>query len=149
MLVCTSTSYMSAQSPASEVQGRSSCQVSEAPAHLQHAIAGALDTLFRILIVCTVMLWLALDLQDAVLLQSQKVKGEGKKRIVAVLPPGDDSNSTEVLNSVNKGLGLREWLESKGHEYIVTAEKDPGQGMPMRQIKLRNMQYLQHCLPDS
>ncbi len=57
------------------------------------------------------------------------MKGEGKKRIVAVLPPGDDSNSTEVLNSVNKGLGFREWLESKGHEYIVTADKDPGTGM--------------------
>ena len=78
--------------------------------------------------------------QDAVVLQSQKVKGEGKKRIVAVLPPGDDSNSTEVLNSVNKGLGLREWLESKGHEYIVTADKDLGSGMPMCQIKLHKHQ---------
>ena len=57
----------------------------------------------------------------------QKVKGEGKKRIVAVLPPGDD-DSPEVLNSVRRGLGLREWLEGMGHEYIVTAEKDPGTG---------------------
>ena len=57
------------------------------------------------------------------------MKGEGKKRIVAVLPPGDDSNSPEVLNSVNKGLGLREWLEGMGHEYIVTGEKDKGSGM--------------------
>lgn len=70
--------------------------------------------------------------QYPVVLQSQKVKGEGKKRIVAVLPPGDDSNSTEVLNSANKGLGLREWLESKGHEYIVTADKDLGTGIPLR-----------------
>ena len=57
------------------------------------------------------------------------MKGEGKKRIVAVLPPGDDSNSQEVLNSVNKGLGLRKWLEGMGHEYIVTGDKDPGTGM--------------------
>lgn len=56
-----------------------------------------------------------------------KVKGEGKKRIVAVLPPGDD-DSPEVLNSVKRGLGLRAWLEGMGHEYIVTAEKDPGTG---------------------
>ena len=59
--------------------------------------------------------------------QVQKVKGEGKKRVVAVLPPGDD-DSPEVLNSVKRGLGLREWLEGMGHEYIVTAEKDPGTG---------------------
>ena len=57
----------------------------------------------------------------------QKVKGEGKKRIVAVLPPGDD-DSPEVLNSVKRGLGLREWLEGMGHEYIVTSEKDSGTG---------------------
>ena len=57
----------------------------------------------------------------------QKVKGEGKKRIVAVLPPGDD-DSPEVLNSVKRGLGLRAWLEGMGHDYIVTAEKDPGTG---------------------
>ena len=57
------------------------------------------------------------------------MKGEGKKRIVAVLPPGDDSNSPEVLNSMNKGLSLRQWLEGMGHEYIVTGDKDPGSGV--------------------
>ncbi|KAK9917332.1 hypothetical protein WJX75_003190 [Coccomyxa subellipsoidea] len=53
-------------------------------------------------------------------------KGEGRKKIVAVLPKGGPAaKNPKYLNCVENGLGLREWLESLGHIYITTADKEP------------------------
>jgi formate dehydrogenase len=58
-------------------------------------------------------------------LQGEK-KGEGRKKIVAVLPKGGPAaKNPKYLNCVENGLGLREWLESLGHIYITTADKEP------------------------
>lgn len=58
-------------------------------------------------------------------LQGEK-KGEGRKTIVAVLPKGGPAaKNPKYLNCVENGLGLREWLESLGHIYITTADKEP------------------------
>lgn len=53
------------------------------------------------------------------------LQGE-KKKIVAVLPKGGPAaKNPKYLNCVENGLGLREWLESLGHTYITTADKEP------------------------
>ena len=58
-------------------------------------------------------------------MQGEK-KGEGRKKIVAVLPKGGPAaKNPKYLNCVENGLGLREWLESLGHTYITTADKEP------------------------
>ncbi|CAL8465001.1 g4536 [Coccomyxa elongata] len=49
-----------------------------------------------------------------------------KKKIVAVLPKGGPAaKNPRYLNCVENGLGLMEWLESLGHTYITTADKEP------------------------
>ncbi len=48
-----------------------------------------------------------------------------KKKVVAVLPQGGAAaENPKYLNCVENGLGLREWLESSGHTFITTADKE-------------------------
>ncbi|KAI8575020.1 hypothetical protein K450DRAFT_263706 [Umbelopsis ramanniana AG] len=48
-------------------------------------------------------------------------------KIVAVLYPGGQAakEQSAMLGCVENELGLREWLESKGHTYVVTDDKEP------------------------
>jgi formate dehydrogenase len=39
-------------------------------------------------------------------------------------PEGLDFTPGELLGSVSGGLGLRDWLEREGHEFVVTSDKD-------------------------
>ena len=39
-------------------------------------------------------------------------------------PKGIDFKPGELLGSVSGGLGLRKFLESQGHEFVVTSDKD-------------------------
>jgi formate dehydrogenase len=39
-------------------------------------------------------------------------------------PEGIDFTPGELLGSVSGGLGLRDWLEREGHEFVVTSDKD-------------------------
>ncbi|KAL3692895.1 hypothetical protein R1sor_006546 [Riccia sorocarpa] len=53
--------------------------------------------------------------------------GDGKKyKIVGVLYKGREyaQNNPNFLGCVENALGIREWLEGLGHEYIVTDDKD-------------------------
>jgi formate dehydrogenase len=42
----------------------------------------------------------------------------------APTPEGIDFTPGELLGSVSGGLGLRPWLEARGHELVVTSDKD-------------------------
>lgn len=45
-------------------------------------------------------------------------------------PGGVAAENPQYLNCVENGLGLREWLESSGHTFITTADKEgPNSGM--------------------
>ncbi|KAL3813787.1 hypothetical protein ACJIZ3_015055 [Penstemon smallii] len=50
----------------------------------------------------------------------------GSKKIVGVFYKGNEyaSKNPNFLGCVENGLGIREWLESQGHQYITTSEKD-------------------------
>ncbi|PNX55078.1 formate dehydrogenase mitochondrial-like, partial [Trifolium pratense] len=50
----------------------------------------------------------------------------GKKKIVGVFYKGNEyaSSNPNFVGCVEGGLGIREWLESQGHEYIVTDDKE-------------------------
>lgn len=50
----------------------------------------------------------------------------GSKKIVGVFYKGNEyaSMNPNFLGCVEGGCGLREWLESKGHQYIVTDDKE-------------------------
>lgn len=52
--------------------------------------------------------------------------GEGSKKIVAVLYQGKDHAATNpnFLGCTENALGIRDWLQGKGHHYIVTADKE-------------------------
>lgn len=48
------------------------------------------------------------------------------KKIVAVLYKGNEyaSLNPNLLGCTENALGIRDWLKAKGHEYVVTADKD-------------------------
>jgi formate dehydrogenase len=50
----------------------------------------------------------------------------GKKKIVGVFYKGNEyaSSNPNFVGCVEGALGIREWLESQGHEYIVTDDKE-------------------------
>lgn len=50
---------------------------------------------------------------------------QGKQKILAVLyKAGEYAKNKQFLACAENGLGLRDWLEKLGHEYIVTDDKD-------------------------
>ncbi|GAV74626.1 2-Hacid_dh domain-containing protein/2-Hacid_dh_C domain-containing protein [Cephalotus follicularis] len=50
----------------------------------------------------------------------------GSKKIVGVFYKGNEyaAKNPNFLGTAERALGIREWLESKGHQYIVTDDKD-------------------------
>ncbi|KAH7292304.1 hypothetical protein KP509_29G061300 [Ceratopteris richardii] len=56
----------------------------------------------------------------------EKDSDEASKKIVAVLYEGKKyaSLNPKFLGCTENALGIREWLQSKGHEYVVTADKE-------------------------
>ncbi|XP_058778679.1 formate dehydrogenase 1, mitochondrial-like [Vicia villosa] len=50
----------------------------------------------------------------------------GKKKIVGVFYKGNEyaASNPKFVGCVEGALGIREWLESQGHEYIVTDDKE-------------------------
>lgn len=57
-------------------------------------------------------------------------------KVLAVLYNGGKAalNQPRMLGAVENGLGLRKWLESQGHEYIVTADKEGPQSEFHKQV---------------
>ncbi|WFD43058.1 formate dehydrogenase [Malassezia psittaci] len=58
-------------------------------------------------------------------------------KVVAVLYPGGKyaKRQPKMLGSVENELGLREWIESQGHELVVTADKDGPNSTFQREAK--------------
>ncbi|KAL7277423.1 hypothetical protein ACG7TL_009285 [Trametes sanguinea] len=58
-------------------------------------------------------------------------------KILAVLYKGGDAAKQEprLLGTVENQLGIREWLESQGHEYIVTDDKEGPNSVFQRELK--------------
>lgn len=52
--------------------------------------------------------------------------GEGPKKIVAVLYEGKEyaNKNPKFLGCAENALGIRDWLKEKGHQYVVTADKE-------------------------
>ncbi|MCO5602287.1 hypothetical protein L7F22_056416 [Adiantum nelumboides] len=52
--------------------------------------------------------------------------GEGSKKIVAVLYDGKEyaANNAKFLGCTENALGIRDWLQGKGHQYVVTSDKE-------------------------
>ncbi|GAA0149775.1 dehydrogenase [Lithospermum erythrorhizon] len=52
--------------------------------------------------------------------------GIGSKKIVGVFYNGNEyaAKNPNFVGCVENALGIREWLESQGHQYIVTADKE-------------------------
>lgn len=50
----------------------------------------------------------------------------GSKKIVGVFYKGNEyaSMNPNFVGCAEGALGIRDWLESKGHQYIVTDDKD-------------------------
>lgn len=50
----------------------------------------------------------------------------GSKKIVGVFYKANEyaSMNPNFVGCVENALGIREWLESQGHQYIVTPDKD-------------------------
>lgn len=58
----------------------------------------------------------------------------GSKKIVGVFYKANEyaSLNPKFVGCAENALGIREWLESKGHQYIVTPDKEgPDCGMQM------------------
>jgi len=51
-------------------------------------------------------------------------KGEGKKVLGVFYKAHEYADNPEFLGCAENALGIREWLESQGHTYIVTSDKD-------------------------
>ncbi|KAI0349871.1 NAD-dependent formate dehydrogenase [Trametes cingulata] len=58
-------------------------------------------------------------------------------KILAVLYKGGEAAKQEprLLGTVENQLGIREWLQSQGHEYIVTDDKEGPQSVFQQQLK--------------
>ncbi|KAI9060435.1 NAD-dependent formate dehydrogenase [Trametes sanguinea] len=58
-------------------------------------------------------------------------------KILAVLYKGGEAAKQEprLLGTVENQLGIREWLESQGHEYIVTDDKEGPDSVFQRELK--------------
>lgn len=50
--------------------------------------------------------------------------GGGKKVLGVFFKGGEYANNPRFLACAENELGIREWLESKGHTYVVTSDKD-------------------------
>eukprot|EP00891_Asterochloris_glomerata_P005003 jgi/Astpho2/5003/Aster-05941 len=50
--------------------------------------------------------------------------GESKTVLAVLYKAGDAAKEKRLLGCVENELGLREWLESKGHKFIVTDDKE-------------------------
>lgn len=52
--------------------------------------------------------------------------GIGSKKIVGVFYNGNEyaTKNPDFVGCVENGLGIHDWLESEGHQYIVTADKE-------------------------
>uniref|UniRef100_A0A7I4B448 Formate dehydrogenase, mitochondrial n=1 Tax=Physcomitrium patens TaxID=3218 RepID=A0A7I4B448_PHYPA len=50
--------------------------------------------------------------------------GESKKILGVFFAAHEYAKNPEFLGCVENALGIREWLESKGHKYVVTSDKD-------------------------
>lgn len=57
--------------------------------------------------------------------EGRKVVSE-KKKIVGVFYKGNEyaKLNPDFVGCVEGALGIREWLESQGHQYIVTDDKE-------------------------
>lgn len=55
-----------------------------------------------------------------------KQAAPGSKKIVGVFYKAGDyaEMNPNFVDCVERGLGLRDWLESQGHQYIVTDDKE-------------------------
>lgn len=52
-------------------------------------------------------------------------QGRESKKILGVFFAAHEyAKNPEFLGCVENALGIREWLESKGHKYVVTSDKD-------------------------
>jgi hypothetical protein len=52
-------------------------------------------------------------------------KQDGPKKILGVFFAAHEyAKNPEFLGCAENALGIREWLESKGHKYVVTSDKD-------------------------
>ena len=59
-------------------------------------------------------------------------QGGGKKVLGVYFKGGEYANNPRFLACAENELGIREWLESKGHTYVVTSDKD---GPDSRKLK--------------
>ncbi|KAI4387751.1 hypothetical protein MLD38_000157 [Melastoma candidum] len=61
-----------------------------------------------------------------VLISRHSHSGAGAKKIVGVFYKANEyaGKNPNFLGCAENGLGIREWLESKGHDYIVTDDKE-------------------------
>lgn len=52
--------------------------------------------------------------------------GEGPKKVVAVLYDGKEyaAMNPKFLGCTENALGIRDWLQGKGHQYVVTSDKE-------------------------
>jgi formate dehydrogenase len=63
--------------------------------------------------------------RNAVQLRAYSAAANDSKTVVAVLyKAGDAAKEPRLLGCLENELGLREFLESRGHKYIVTSDKD-------------------------
>lgn len=55
-----------------------------------------------------------------------KQASSGSKKIVGVFYKADEyaSKNPNFLGCTENALGIRDWLESQGHQYIVTDDKE-------------------------
>jgi hypothetical protein len=51
-------------------------------------------------------------------------KGEGKKVLGVFYKAHEYADNPEFLGCAENALGIREWLESQGHTYVVTSDKE-------------------------
>lgn len=51
-------------------------------------------------------------------------QGESKKILGVFFAAHEYAKNPEFLGCAENALGIREWLESKGHKYVVTSDKD-------------------------
>lgn len=51
-------------------------------------------------------------------------QGEGKKVLGVFYKAHEYADNPEFLGCAENALGIREWLESQGHTYVVTSDKE-------------------------
>lgn len=65
---------------------------------------------------------------------SSSRSADGQKKILGVFFAAHEyAKNPDFLGCAENALGIREWLESKGHKYVVTSDKDgPNTGTSSR-----------------